>query len=705
MDINRPKNHFQLWLSACRDGMIMLLPLTFIRVVITVASNLPWNYWPDAWGPWLDMPWTAVVSRLDATLGIIMGLGMAICVGNRLYVELQRVENSWLTPMLVNLLCLANYSVCMMSLDGGIEKSLGQSLLSGILAGIVTVEVLYLCIRILPGALHIVGLEGSLIFRRSFHQLGPAAFTFVVTTLVLALLSQLGTGFAQLMQMLMETDLIKLGGGYALNLLIVLVNQILWYVGLHGGILVSEYGGSLLSESGVLFDANLASSNFINAFAYMGGSGATFGLVFAIMLVCRDRQLCRLGKYSIVPAVFNVNEILVFGLPIIFSSTMLIPFVLAPLACVSLAMIAHAAGWLPLSGSEVKWSTPIFVSGYVMSGGFSGVLTQMIGVLLSTALYWPFVRRLETQRRQSQSDALSTALIQLCHTELDRHHLLQRFDALGDFARALHADFEVALGTPQVFQVYQPKHDTLGQVCGVEALLRWTHPLHGAIMPAAIVNVAEESQLINKIGNWSLETACSALQQWKRQGVRDICISVNLSPVQLEDASYVSLVERCLERYDLNPSELELEVTEGRTLTTTTQADATLRKLCALGVHLSMDDFGMGCSSLLYMQRFAMSAIKIDGSLTRDVMTNNVSSDIIRTIGLLGKKQGVRVVAEFVETPQQRDKLADLGCDQFQGYLFSPAISSEAFLLYWMRYHGQAQQHNTSSGVLTSELA
>jgi len=150
---------------------------------------------------------------------------------------------------------------------------------------------------------------------------------------------------------------------------------------------------------------------------------------------------------------------------------------------------------------------------------------------------------------------------------------------------------------------------------------------------------------------------------------------------------------------------LELEVTEGRTLTTTTQADATLRKLCALGVHLSMDDFGMGCSSLLYMQRFAMSAIKIDGSLTRDVMTNNVSSDIIRTIGLLGKKQGVRVVAEFVETPQQRDKLADLGCDQFQGYLFSPAISSEAFLLYWMRYHGQAQQHNTSSGVLTSELA
>ena len=273
---------------------------------------------------------------------------------------------------------------------------------------------------------------------------------------------------------------------------------------------------------------------------------------------------------------------------------------------------------------------------------------------------------------------------QLCHVELDHHHILQRFDALGDFARALHADFENALGKPQVFQVYQPKHDIDGKVCGVEALLRWTHPVHGPIMPAAIVNVAEESHLINKIGNWSLETACATLQQWKHQGVHGICMSVNLSPVQLEDTSYVPLVQQCLQRYDLSPSELELEVTEGRTLTTTKQSDATLRQLCELGVHLAMDDFGMGCSSLLYMQRFSMSAIKIDGCLTRDVLTNSVSSDIIRTIGMLGQKQGVRVVAEFVETLEQRDKLAELGCDEFQGYLFSPAISSTAFMSYWL---------------------
>jgi len=688
-NIERATTRAQLWLSACRDGMVMLLPLTFIRVVVMIALNFPWRDWPQAWGRGVTASWAPVAARLDASLGVIMGLGMALCVGNRLYVALKRVESSWLTPMLVNLLCLVNFSMGMMFLVGGLENSLGQSLLLGILTGILTVEVFHLYIGLMSGALRTVGLDGSLLFRRSFHQLGPAAFVCVVTGLVMALLSLLGTGLAQLLQMLVAFDPLRLGGAYALNLLIVFVNQLLWLLGLHGGILVEAMGGNLLAPANVVFDTHLASANFVNTFVYLGGSGATYGLLLAILLVCRDPQLRRIGKYSAVPAVFNVNEILVFGLPIVFSPILVLPFLLAPLACASIALLAHGAGWLVLSGYAVTWSTPIFISGYVVSGGFAGVFTQLLGVLVSTALYWPFVKRLQAERSRVQADTVTQALVQLCHLEAPRRQVLNRFDELGDFARALHADFEAALGTPQVFQVYQPKHDVHGKVCGVEALLRWNHPVYGAVMPAAIINVAEETRLINQIGNWSLETACAVLQNWKDQGVQGICMSVNLSPVQLEDASYAAFVRQCLTRFGLSPSELELEVTEGRTLTTTPQADATLRKLCALGVHLSVDDFGMGSSSLLYMQRFEVSAIKIDGSLTQDVMNNSVSSDIIRTIGILGKKQGVRVVAEFVETAAQRDKLAQLGCDEFQGYLYSPAIHAQAFLVYWHQHEGR----------------
>ncbi|MDR3413751.1 MAG: EAL domain-containing protein [Formivibrio sp.] len=687
------RSRFELWLSASQNAMIMLLPLTFIRVALSVVMNLPWAYWPDTWGPLWDVPWSLVATKLDATLSVIMGLGVALCVGNRLHLTLQRVENSWLTPILVQLLCLVNFLIGLMFLDVSLKHSLGQSLLLGILTGIITVEALQLHVRLMPRALHIVGLDGSMLFRHAFHQLGPAAFTCVISTMAIAFLSELGKGFTLLLQMLIKTDIIRLCGAHVLNLLTIIVNQLLWFVGMHGGILVETFGSTLMAKPGVLFDANLASGNFINAFAYMGGSGATFGLVLAIAMVCKDQQLRRLSKYSALPAVFNINEILVFGLPIIFSPIMVIPFLLAPLASALIAMAAHATGWLEFSGHEVKWSTPIFISGYIMSGGFAGVIAQLAGLLASTAVYLPFVRRLEAVRRKSQSEALSKDMDQLCYAQFEHRRVLQRFDTLGDFARSLHADFETALGTTQVFQTYQPKHDTHGRVCGVEALLRWTHPVYGPIMPAAIVNVAEESYLINRIGNWSLETACAALQHWKSHGVQNIIMSVNLSPMQLEDRSFVAFVQQCLERFGLSPSELELEITEGRVLAPSMQADAMLRQLSALGVHLSMDDFGMGFSSLLYMQRFSMSAIKIDGSLSHDVMTNEVSSDIIRTIGILGRKQGVRVVAEFVETLEQRDKLAELGCDEFQGYFYSPAISSEAFLTYWRKYNETYRLH------------
>lgn len=688
MKLERAKIRAQLWLSACRDGMVMLLPLTFIRVVITLILNFPWSDGAPVGWMHSTASWLLVAEHLDAALSVIMGLGMALCVGNRLYVALKRVESSWLTPMLVSLLCLVNFSLGMVFLAGGLENSIGQSLLLGMLTGILTVEVVHAYSRRMSGVVRRIGLDGNLLFRRSFHQLGPAAFVCLVTSVLMAPLAQLGMGFTHLLQRLATFEPLMQGGAYVLNLLVVLTTQLLWFVGLHGGILMKTFGSSVLAQPDVVFDAHLASANFVTTFAYLGGSGATFGLLLAMWLVCKDAQMRRLGKYSVLPAVFNVNEILVFGLPIIFSPVLLVPFLLAPLACASIALLAHSAGWLVLSGPTVAWSMPILVSGYVVSGGLAGVFTQLVGVLVSTALYWPFVKRLQAERSRVQADTVTQALVQLCHLEAPRRQVLQRFDELGDFARALHADFEAALSTTQVFQVYQPKHDVCGRICGVEALLRWQHPVHGAIMPAAIINVAEESRLINQIGNWSLQTACAALKDWKAQGVQGICMSVNLSPVQLEDANYAAFVGQCLVRFGLSPSELELEVTEGRTLATTPQADATLRKLSALGVLLSVDDFGMGSSSLLYMQRFEVSAIKIDGSLTRDVVNNSVSSDIIRSIGMLGKQQGVRVVAEFVETAAQRDKLAQLGCDEFQGYLYSPALNSQAFLAYWQQHDG-----------------
>ena len=150
------------------------------------------------------------------------------------------------------------------------------------------------------------------------------------------------------------------------------------------------------------------------------------------------------------------------------------------------------------------------------------------------------------------------------------------------------------------------------------------------------------------------------------------------------------------------PGEIELEITESQAIPVHRVVDDNLARIVAMGVSIAMDDFGMGYSSLLHMRRFRIHAIKIDGSLTRDVLTNPTSGDIIRTIAALGRTQQVEVVAEFVETIEQRDTLAELGCDVFQGYLYSPPLPggpcAEYLLAHGTRTDGSESRLATTNG-------
>jgi len=166
-------------------------------------------------------------------------------------------------------------------------------------------------------------------------------------------------------------------------------------------------------------------------------------------------------------------------------------------------------------------------------------------------------------------------------------------------------------------------------------------------------------------------------------------MSVNVSPLQLDDPSFATLVAGTLGRHGLRPGELELEVTESHAVPMDLTLDRNMTQLAAMGVRVAMDDFGMGHSSLLHLRRFRVHAIKIDGSLTRDLLGNPACADIVRTITALGRAQRLDVVAEFVEIPAQRDALAELGCDLFQGYLFSPPLAADACAEHLLR-HGHA---------------
>jgi EAL domain-containing protein (putative c-di-GMP-specific phosphodiesterase class I) len=196
------------------------------------------------------------------------------------------------------------------------------------------------------------------------------------------------------------------------------------------------------------------------------------------------------------------------------------------------------------------------------------------------------------------------------------------------------------------------------------------------------IALVEDSGDIHSLGYWVLEQACACKARWNTHGVSQICMAVNVSPIQLSCKEFVLRIRSMLKKHGLRPDEIELEITESMHIPNTQAVDATLHNLSELGVRLAMDDFGMGYSSLLHLRRFRVHAIKIDGSLTRDVLSNTATADIIRTIAELGRAQNIDVVAEYVESKAQRDILGKFGCGCFQGELYSLALDEAECLAY-----------------------
>jgi EAL domain-containing protein (putative c-di-GMP-specific phosphodiesterase class I) len=472
------------------------------------------------------------------------------------------------------------------------------------------------------------------------------------------------------------------GADWLLNSGAVLVNQTLWFVGIHGNVVLDQQAQTLFGAAGAAYDPALAWRPLIDTFVLLGGSGATLGLVVSLFIVEREGPFRRLTLVPLVPSLFNINELLIFGLPIALNPIFWWPFLLAPLALTLLALTAVHTGLLPLHNLAVPWTTPPLLSGYLLTDSWRGAALQGLGLLVSTLIYLPFVRRAEVRRVRAQAEAFDAAITNIVSHGQAHGLSVPRNNQHRLVARGLLAALAHDIGTKALTLVFQPKHDYRGAVIGVEALLRWAHSRHGPIRADVAVTLAEEGGLIGRLGAWVLDEACACKAQWNKLGLSSVTMAINVSPLQFDDPQFPALIARCLDRYHLAPVEIELEITESRAIPVHQLADRNMAEIIAMGVALSMDDFGMGYSSLLHMRRFDIHAIKIDGSLTRDVLTNPTSRDIIHTIAALGRTRQIGVVAVYVETVEQRDTLAAPGCDVFQGYLYSPPLPAPSCVEY-----------------------
>jgi diguanylate cyclase (GGDEF)-like protein len=248
-------------------------------------------------------------------------------------------------------------------------------------------------------------------------------------------------------------------------------------------------------------------------------------------------------------------------------------------------------------------------------------------------------------------------------------------------------------GEPQFSLLYQPKVDLAsGRIFGVEALIRWNHPEHGMVPPQRFIGLAEESGLIVAIGEWVVRTACRQNQAWRAAGLAPITVSVNVSPRQFEEPQLVERVARALQDSALDPEGLELEVTESLIMRDLARSVGKMREFKAMGISLSIDDFGTGYSSLSALKTFPISRLKIDKSFVSDLADSVDDQAIALAVISLGHRLHLRVIAEGVETAQQRDFLRAHGCDEMQGYLFSRPVPAPAIAALLAAQDGQLEE-------------
>jgi diguanylate cyclase (GGDEF)-like protein len=257
---------------------------------------------------------------------------------------------------------------------------------------------------------------------------------------------------------------------------------------------------------------------------------------------------------------------------------------------------------------------------------------------------------------------------------------------------ALSAELRAAIDHGELVLHYQPQLSlTTGEIMGLEALVRWNHPGRGLVPPGDFIPLAEASGIIVPLGEWVLGEACRQVARWRSDGLVPPPVAVNLSASQFSDGGLVAKVGSALTAAGIDAGALELEITETSVMLDVDLATSSLPELTALGVAIAIDDFGTGYSSLAYLRTMPVTTLKIDMSFVRGIVDNPEDASIVRAVVALGRGLGLTLVAEGVETDEQRSLLKELGCDAIQGYLIARPLPA-AEVAGWLRSSVPAHQ-------------
>ncbi|MDR1573727.1 MAG: EAL domain-containing protein [Clostridiales Family XIII bacterium] len=685
-------------LQAVRRGLILIIPIVMAGSFALVLNNFPVRAYQDfmllafgdAWKNLGGYIWQGTFAILSVAVLISISYSMTEAYIHRTNVDLH--------PFFGPMTALACYIAVMYIPESAIPlQFLGAlGLFISIVIAVLSSQLFILLHAFGRFRMRIYSDSADRTVGQSLHALFPAFITICAFAVIHLLFDSAGVYD---MQTLMYERFRTLFGdtasadlGTALGF--VLLSHLFWIFGLHGTNIMEPVVNNVFVPNLELNNLELAqglapthiySKEFFDIFVFPGGSGASLCLILAIIFLTKRTNTRQIAIISSIPGIFNINEILIYGVPIVLNPFFAIPFILTPAVLTLTTTAAMSAGLVPLATMSANWTTPVLLSGFMATGSVAGSLLQLFNILVGAVCYGPFVILFQKHKEQEGQKALK-GLTECVLAGMQ--NLTARGDNIGNLARGLaialkedlHQAMADAADKPDgpLFLEYQPQIRSDGSLHGIEALLRWRHPQFGMVPPPVAIALAEDSETEGLLCRWTLRRSFRELKNWNERGLVTI-LSVNLSPTQISD-DIARIVAHELEANSIEPSLIELEVTEQLALTTASRRR--LAQLKELGVRLAMDDFGMGHTSLMYLKEFDVSTLKLDGVLVKDIVDSTTSRDIIRSVAHLANASGIELIAEYVETREQSDVLRSLGVHVYQGYLYSKPLLPDRLFIY-----------------------
>lgn len=677
-------------IKAVRRGMVKTIPLLMIGSFALVFRTLPIPIYQQfvsefASGMMLNL-FSVINSATFGMMSVYVTAAIAYCYA-------QERLSSHLTELILTSL------VCFAILTGVLQKGFSvdffgvKAIFTAIFSSI-TASRIYIFLEKMSRFNTSFSAEGAdMDFNTSLKAILPSFITIlffaVLNYAIVSLFSV--SGMHELFTVTANSVFSGINNKLLSGYLFVFISSMLWFFGMHGsnvleGVMQKQFSGLLsVNQANIKAGAEAAeilAKPFFDSFVLMGGCGTAFSLLFALLIFSKRQNNKSLSKIAAFPMFFNINEIMVFGLPIILNPFMFVPFITVPLISFSLSYAAIHFKLVPVITNDVVWTTPIILSGYIATGSAYGAMLQIVILTIGTLVYWPFVRSYEQNRERSAKKQILDLVEKL--KEAEKNHteivLINLSSSDGSVAKYLASDLKYAMWKNQIKMHYQPQFNNTGNCVGAEALMRWNHPVFGMIYPPLVIKLAAETGILADFEQYLIRSAMSDLERINSDVGKGTNLCINISAATLQNPSFIAFLRKMNQKHGFKNKSVCFEVTEQMSLMINDKVEAIFTEMNLLGYKLAIDDFAMGSTSLKYLQSGKFDLVKIDGELVKGMLANPRCKDIINSIIQLSETLGFSVLAEYVETESQKKDLESIGCYLYQGYLYSPAVTAENYI-------------------------